>query len=158
MKSSIKVDFRSRYSGAITDKEPLVKVEVVPSEDPRDSLLADIFQGDPPKISIFRFITDPSSNDTGGVTYFICKKERLEQVYDIGSQVFEVLIESADEKLDTIVYVTGSDETWFESALEQGGNGRRSEVIKRNDLLHLSDKEVRRKYAQTFIKFINNEK
>lgn len=150
MKSSIKVDFRSRYSGTIGDKEALIRVEVEPSEDPRDSLLADIFNRDQPRLSIFKSF---DAHNGSGTTFLICKKGRPEQTYDIGSQVFEVMIETMKHP-EGVLFVTGSDEMYLECG--EDATFKRSKGLKRNEIEHLADKEIRKRFVQDFLEFTDN--
>jgi hypothetical protein len=149
MKSQIRVDYRYRYSGNFGEKEPIVKVDVEQSDDPRDSLLAEIFHGDPPRVSIFKSWDEKVSKAT---TYFISRKTKLEQVTDIGSEVFQVLIETVKDKTG-LIFVTGADYHWFEKEPLSGGEGSRSKGVNREELSTLDDREVRIRFVQDFLEF-----
>lgn len=149
MKSSLKVDYRSRYSGNLGDKEPIVRIDVEESEDPRDSLLAEIFNGEVPKVLVFKSFEEKIH----GTTYLIAKKSRYEQVCDIGSQVYQVLLETVKDKTG-LIYVTGSDFHWFERDLKEI---TRSKGLRRDELSQLPDREVMIQFVQDFLEFTKND-
>lgn len=109
MKSQIKVDYKSRYGdGDFGEKEPLVRVDVVQSDDPRDTLLYEIFRDDG-----FLKIGGSSINPANSVKQFVLfrRKEREIWINDIMSPMFLALVKYTGINAN---FVTGSDNMWFE--------------------------------------------
>lgn len=78
MKSSIKIDFIDRGTGV--GIEPVIRIELIKSEDPRDTLLAVLFES----VSYQSFLelqhapvqTNPEGNAVVGKTIYLFKPER----------------------------------------------------------------------------------
>lgn len=107
MKSSIKVDYKSRFGEHFPEKEPIIKVVLEKSDDPRDTLLGEIFDKDPfcKRIGISRISEDPE-------TYTIYKRsDREYKINDIFSPAFTTLCKYSGI---AATMVTSSDKMWFE--------------------------------------------
>lgn len=162
MKSTVKVDFRSRYGDDnFGTKEPLIRVEVEPSDDPRDTLLQEIFWGD--FVPIGASLTNPSSvgpNDRK--TYRIYRKNRSEQLCELAGHVHTSLCAFADLPC---VMITSNDEIYFEEEgnkfMKDGSSsamgGRRSKGISRSEHEYdTSDFEFLKLITKDFKDFLNS--
>lgn len=111
MKSQLKVDYKSRYNdGEFGEKEPLIRVELVRSEDPRDALLNEIFEKDEifPPLAASRI-----KEENGERTFFIYKKSTKSLLCDLLSNVHLALAKYSG--LD-VHFCTSHDEYYFELA------------------------------------------
>lgn len=143
MKSSIKVDYASIYGDNLQDKQPVVRVEVFESDDPRDTLLACIFK-EKSQLSVWK---RAATN-----TFIISEKNRFQQVADIASDVFLTLITAFPHKQD-INMCTGADEIHFEITVPDPPL-KRSKGKDRITLNSLNDLNVIRELVADFKEFI----
>lgn len=99
MESKIKVDYASRFGKHVGDeKEPVIRIELLESEDPRDTLLTEIF-----KDGIFTNLeaiqmnhhikyddSDPKKLEP--LTYFIVPKTDNQKVYELAHVTWRTLM------------------------------------------------------------------
>lgn len=111
MKSSIKVDYKSRYGGDFGEKEPIIKVSLISSEDPRDTLLEEIFkEKDPFCKSIQAFAINPDQKVGEREFVIFSRKWRERMINDIGSPMFMALTRYTGIEAE---FVTSHDEVYF---------------------------------------------
>lgn len=110
MKSTSKFDYDSRYgSGGFGPREPLIRVELDISDDPRDKLAQEMFEGDEyPIMGCHRLvpIVGQISN-----SFLIYRKKRSERLAETASNTYTVL-----QKLDgrDFLHVCSNDKFFFE--------------------------------------------
>ncbi len=145
MKSTIKVDFSSRFGdGDFGSKEPLIKVDLISSDDPRDTLLGELFRETFPKLASAQM--NPSQS--GGVkTFKVFLKKRPEQLCDIASSIHSTL--GAYFNMNTIM-VTSYNEMYFEEVKEDNSVGVRSKGIDRGQYEYEDDLVFIKAFTQDF--------
>lgn len=145
MKSSIKVDYDSVFTGHLGDKEPVIKVKIQDSDDPRDTLIRCIFT----PTSKYEVKLREQTNE--GDVYVIYAKNRYTQVCDLWSNVFLTMIHTLPDA-SAITMITSNDELYFE---RQGHADKyiRSKGCKREEMNFISDTEVIRSSVNDFVAF-----
>lgn len=127
MKSQIKVDYKSRYGdGDFGDKEPIIRVDVIESEDPRDTLLNEIFRDQGfQKIGAGKISPKGSANDQ---VIIFRRTPREIWINDLASPIYLGLTKYSG--IDAIM-VTGHNGIWFELSKD---SAVRSDVLS-NDFM-----------------------
>lgn len=111
MKSSIKVDYKSRYGdGDFGDKEPLITINIVESDDPRDTLINEIFR-DEGFAKIAGIERGPSSKNPQKQYVIFRKSDRERWINDFISPMYQALVKYTGIDAN---FVTGHDNIWFE--------------------------------------------
>ena len=151
MKSSIKVEYDYLFS-ALDDKQPIVKVRLSQSDDPRDTLLNCIFSKKSKLGFSFREVTESEE------VYVLYAKNRYEQVCNIAENVFEVLSATLKEQSD-LTMCTSSTEIYFENVTSQtcvpnNIKYKRSKGCNRELLNSLDDKDIIKGLVADFTAFM----
>lgn len=148
MKSSIKVEYDSVFTDNLGDKEPIIKVKIQDSDDPRDTLIRCIFT----PTSKYDVKLKETTNE--GDVYVIYSKNRYSQVCDLWEQVFNVMIHTIDAY--DVIMCTSNSEIYFE---KQSLHYRRSLGGNRDEMCNgMPDKEIIRKSVVDFTTFVSTFK
>lgn len=144
MKSSIKVDYDSVFTGDVGNKEPVIKVKIQDSDDPRDTLIRCIFT------PTSKYEVRLRENSSEGDVYIIYAKNKYAQVCDLWSNVFLTMIHTIPDA-STITMVTSNDELYFERySLDKY---TRSIGYKREEMNYIPDDKIIRYAVKDFIDF-----
>lgn len=142
MKSTIKVDYKSRYGdGDFGDKEPIIRVDLVESDDPRDTLIHEIFR-DEDFARIAGVERGPSSKNPQKQYVIFRRGDRERQINDFMSPIFSGLIRYTGIEAE---FITSSDELYFALAKDnkirsKGINDKElSEIKYGNFSTHMKD-------------------
>lgn len=150
MKSSIKVDYASIYDSGLGEREPIVRVELFQSDDPRDTLLNCIFKPDVVIGVQKREIETPERKET----YVIYVKNRFTQVCELLSPVFTALA-SIYPDINRLIMVTSSEEIYFEKEpTDKKEQRRRSKGLDRYKLNGMKDLDIIKTATTDFTDFI----
>jgi len=151
MKSSIKVDYASIYDSNLGDREPIVRVDVIQSDDPRDTLVGCIFK---PNV-VLGVQKRECVEIVGGSkdTYIIYAKNRFSQVCDLLSPVFTSL--SVLSTIADLIMVTSHEEIYF--SYEKDGK-KRSKGLDRFALNSMDDLSIIRAAVSDFKEFTKKVK
>jgi hypothetical protein len=93
MKSTIKVSYQNRHTHPLSEREPVIKIDLKDdNDDPRDILLKDLFDGN----TLLGVDRQPehlriAESNIYGETILIYKKGFSEIVWDIATNIFDVL-------------------------------------------------------------------
>lgn len=152
MKSSIKVDYASIYESNLGEREPIVRVDVIQSDDPRDTLLNCIFK---PGVVLAVQKREPVETVGGSKdVYIIYSKNRFSQVCDLLSPIFSALVFLTPNSEDMIM-VTSNDEFYFSYNKD---NKKRSKGLDRYSLNTMDDYTVIKMAVADFKEFANKKK
>lgn len=135
MQSTIKVEFNSIFSNPKGDKEPMIRVDLLQSDDPRDHLINSIFSTG--KLHIQK--VDEGKDDHP--VWVISSKNRHSHIYDLVSNVHDVMLKTVSPDETNIVLVTSHDEFYFDNS-ELGTGIKRSKGFKRDSLLSMADRDI----------------
>ncbi len=115
MKSTIKVDYKSRYGdGDFGDKEPLITVNIIESDDPRDTLINEIFRDEGfAKIAVIE--RGPSSKNPEKQYVIFRRSDRERWINEFINPMYQAL---ANYTGIEAIFVTGHDNMWFELSKE----------------------------------------
>lgn len=144
MQSSINVDYDSIFSGNLGNREPVIKVKIQDSDDPRDTLIRCIFT----PTSKYEVRLKETGNE--GDVYIIYAKNRYAQVCDLWSNAFLTLIHTLSDS--NVNFITSNDELYFE---RQGDTEKyiRSKGCKREEINFIPDSEIIKLAVNDFVSF-----
>lgn len=145
MKSSIKVDYDSIFTGSLGNKEPVIKVKIQDSEDPRDTLIRCIFS----PTSKYEILLRNQSKE--GDEYVIYSKNRYAQVCQLWENVYNVMIHTLPDA-SAISMCTSNDELYFD--MQGTEKYTRSTGCKREEMNYIPDNEVIKNAVNDFNLFI----
>jgi hypothetical protein len=149
MKSTIKVSYQPRY-GNYTEREPVIKVDLAESDDPRDLLLKDLFE-DGASIGLSRErVTERSIGPNGEEeTILFYRKKPHELIHEISFDVIQMIGLLYPAYRFIHVY-DGIQNFYFTTELEEKF---RSEEMNINHLLNCNPYEIRKAFVANFREF-----
>jgi len=152
MKSTIKVSYQARY-GNNTEREPVIKVDVAESDDPRDLLLKDLFE-DGASIGMSREriagrILGP--NEKREETILFYRKKPHELIHEISFDVIKV-IDLMYPAYRFIHVYDGIQNFYFTTELEEKF---KSDQININHLLFSNPDVIRKAFVSNFGEFFD---
>jgi hypothetical protein len=150
MKSTIKVSYQARY-GNNSEREPVIKVDLAESDDPRDLLLKDLFE-DGASIGMAR---EQKSNRAIGPegeqeTILFYRKKPHELIHEISFDVIQLLDLIYPEYRFIHVY-DGIQNFYFTTELDEHF---KSEEININHILWSSPNDIRKVFISNFKEFL----
>jgi len=147
MKSLIRVDYKSRFGdGNFGDKEPLIRIDLLESDDPRDTLISEILKGETyPKIGASQ-INESLVSPDGKKTYVLYRKNDMEWLCEMASTAFSAL--AGYSGMENVIMVTSEKEFYFELSDNSKVRSKGTERMR----LYLADSIMRQERDHEFVK------
>lgn len=150
MKSTIKVTYESRFDGNLNffaPKEPVIKIELERSDDPRDILVEEVLgRSLYPNLGTMKVLPYEAAIKTNKEVYLIYRKNRSEELCDIASNVYLTLCYFHTKYLKLIV---SDDRFYFE--VEESKNRKKSSIgVNRQEFEGRSDTDFRTALVEDF--------
>ena len=149
MKSTLKVSYQCRYG--LSDREPVIKVDLAESDDPRDLLLKDLFE-DGASIGIAR---EQKSNRAVGPegeeeTILFYRKKPHELVHEVAFDVIQIIDLMYPDYRFLLIY-DGIKNFYFTTHLDEHF---KSEEMDINHLIWHGPHDIRKNFVANFKRFL----
>lgn len=154
MKSTLKVTYESRFDSNLNffaPKEPVIKIELERSDDPRDILIEEVLgRSIYPNLGTMKVQAYEATIKTNKEVFLIYRKNRAEELCDIALNVYLTLTYFHPKNLKLIT----TDDRFFFEVEETKNRKKASAGINRQEFEGKSDIDFRTALIEDFKDFV----